>query len=177
MTWGLGYVPEQVWENPDTPASPYGADPTTASIGFRNGKAAGSAAPLIWGQAQYLRLVLDLKAGTLIDQPRITRARYLDPGPPANVPVTIASPTSGVAVTSAKTVVTGTTAPGARVDIAAGHPGSPANASTVRTTVANSHGAYSAAIAIPPAQGKTIITATATAGAHATGWAQESLQG
>jgi hypothetical protein len=63
------------------------------------------------------------------------------------------------------------------VDIAAGHPGSPANASTVRTTVANSHGAYSAAIAIPPAQGKTIITATATAGAQATGWSQESLTG
>ena len=58
MAWGLGYVPEQVWEDPDTPASPFGADPTTASIGFSNGKAAGSAAPLIWGQAQYLRLSL-----------------------------------------------------------------------------------------------------------------------
>ena len=92
-------MPEQGWEDPDTPASPFGADPTTASIGFRNGKAAGSAAPLIWGQAQYLRLVLDLKAGTLIDQPQITRARYLDPSPPADVPVTIASPAKGATVT------------------------------------------------------------------------------
>ena len=112
MTWGLGYVPEQVWEDPDTPASPFGADPTTASIGFSNGKAAGSAAPLIWGQAQYLRLVLDLQAGTLLDQPQITRARYLDPAAPANVPVTIASPTDGATVTDASTVVTGTTTPG-----------------------------------------------------------------
>ena len=116
MTWGLGYVPEQVWEDPDTPASPFGADPTTASIGFSNGKAAGSAAPLIWGQAQYLRLVLDLQAGTLIDQPQITRARYLDPAAPADVPVTIASPADGATVTGANTVVTGTTTPGARVD-------------------------------------------------------------
>jgi glucoamylase len=177
MTWGLGYVPEQVWEDPDTPASPFGADPTTASIGFRNGKAAGSATPLIWGQAQYLRLVLDLKAGTLIDQPQITRARYLDPGPPGHVPVTIASPAKGVTMTGTRTVVTGTTTPGALVDIAAGHPGSPAHSTTVVATVADSHGAYSATVPIPTANRRTIITAAATAGAHATGWAQESLKG
>ena len=175
MTWGLGYVPEQVWEDPDTPASPFGADPTTASIGFSNGKAAGSAAPLIWGQAQYLRLVLDLQAGTLIDQPQIIRARYLDPAAPADTPVTIASPANGATVTGANTVVTGTTTPGARVDVAAGQPGSAANTSTVVATVADSHGAYSATIPTP--SGTTIITATATVGAHATGWAQESVTG
>ena len=150
MTWGLGYVPEQVWEDPDTPASPFGADPTTASIGFRDGQAAGSATPLIWGQAQYLRLVLDLKAGTLLDQPRITRARYLDPAPPARVPVTITSPASGAAVTGPETVVTGTTSAGARV-----RPSPPvsrgleANASTVATTIADSHGVYSATVPTP----------------------------
>jgi glucan 1,4-alpha-glucosidase len=175
MTWGLGYVSEQVWEDPDTPASPFGADPTTASIGFSNGKAAGSAAPLIWGQAQYLRLVLDLQAGTLIDQPQITRARYLDPAAPADTPVTIASPANGPTVTGANTVVTGTTTPGARVDVAAGQPGSAANTSTVVATVADSHGAYSATIPTP--SGTTIITATATVGAHATGWAQEAVTG
>ncbi len=175
MTWGLGYVPEQVWEDPDTPASPFGADPTTASIGFTNGKAAGSAAPLIWGQAQYLRLVLDLGAGTLLDQPQITRQRYLDPAAPADVPVTIASPADGATVTGATTVVTGTTTPGARVDVAAGQPGSPANTSTVMETVAQSNGAYSATIPTP--SGTTIITAAATVGAHATGWTQEPVTG
>ena len=55
MSWGVGLVPEQVWEDPDTPASPYGSDPATESIGFTNGKAAGSATPLIWAQAQYLQ--------------------------------------------------------------------------------------------------------------------------
>ncbi len=175
MTWGLGYVPEQVWEDPDTPASPFGADPTTASIGFSNGKAAGSAAPLIWGQAQYLRLVLDLQAGTLLDQPQIVRARYLDPAAPADVPLTIASPANGATVIGASTVVTGTTTPGARVDVAAGQPGSPANSSTVVATVADSHGAYSATIPTP--SGTTIITAAATVGAHATGWTQEPVSG
>jgi glucan 1,4-alpha-glucosidase len=75
MSWGLGYVPEQVWEDPNLPASLYGSDPKTASIGFVNGKAAGSAAPLIWGQAQYLRLIRDLATGHLLDQPTITRLR------------------------------------------------------------------------------------------------------
>ncbi len=175
MTWGLGYVPEQVWEDPDTPASPFGTDPTTASIGFSNGQAAGSAAPLIWGQAQYLRLVLDLQAGTLIDQPQLTRARYLGPSAPASVPVTIASPADGATVTGAETVVTGTTTPGARVEIGAGQPAAPANSSTVVATVADSHGAYSATIPTP--SGATIITAAATVGDHATGWTQESVTG
>src|SRR5690348_8800343 len=49
---GVGLVPEQAWENPDLPASPFGSDPTTASIGFTDGKAAGSASPLTWAQAQ-----------------------------------------------------------------------------------------------------------------------------
>ena len=52
MSSGLGLVPEQAWEDPDTAASPYGSDPQTASIGFTNGKAAGSADPLIWAQAR-----------------------------------------------------------------------------------------------------------------------------
>ena len=42
---GEGLVPEQVWEDPDVAASPYGSDPTTASIGFTDGQAAGSASP------------------------------------------------------------------------------------------------------------------------------------
>jgi glucoamylase len=30
-------VPEQDWELPDLAASPFGADPTIASVGFRDG--------------------------------------------------------------------------------------------------------------------------------------------
>ena len=46
----MGLVPEQAWEDPDLAASPYGSDPTTASIGFTDGKAAGSASPLTWAR-------------------------------------------------------------------------------------------------------------------------------
>ena len=44
MARGVGLIPEQAWELPDLPASPFGTDPTQASIGFQNGKPAGSAA-------------------------------------------------------------------------------------------------------------------------------------
>ncbi|MBC7679727.1 MAG: glucan 1,4-alpha-glucosidase, partial [Pseudorhodobacter sp.] len=40
---GVGLVPEQVWEDPAVPASPFGTDPATASIGFVPGRPAGSA--------------------------------------------------------------------------------------------------------------------------------------
>ena len=60
---GVGLVPEQVWNYPDVPASPYGSDPSTASIGFTDGQPDGSAAPLTWAQAQLLRLIADMQAG------------------------------------------------------------------------------------------------------------------
>jgi glucoamylase len=176
MTWGLGYVPEQVWEDPDVPPSPYGANSTTASIGFQSGKAAGSATPLIWGQAQYVRLVLDLKAGTLLDQPKITRARYLDPRAPTVLPVTIATPADGASVTDGHTTVTGTTTPGALIQVSAAQPRSATDTTVVVATVANSHGSYSATIPTPTAHESTLITVAATAGSHATGWTQESIK-
>jgi hypothetical protein len=38
---GVGLIPEQDWELADLPPSPFGTDPTVASIGFRNGGPAG----------------------------------------------------------------------------------------------------------------------------------------
>jgi glucoamylase len=175
MTWGLGYVPEQVWEDPDTPASPFGTDPTTASIGFINGKAAGSAAPLIWGQAQYLRLVLDLGDRRLLDQPALTRARYVSSTAPADVPVTITAPAAGAMTTGATTTVTGTTTPGASVEVSSGQPGSPANATTIVATIADAMGQFSATVPTP--SGEDVITATAATGSRATGWAQTTVTG
>ena len=87
MSWGIGLMPEQVWEDPNIPAAPYGSNPATASIGFIDGKAAGSATPLIWAEGQYVRLIRDLQTSTLTDQPAITRDRYITSGPPTNAPV------------------------------------------------------------------------------------------
>ena len=57
---GVGLVPEQAWEDADLAASPFGTAPECASIGFVNGKAAGSASPLTWSAAQFVRLTADL---------------------------------------------------------------------------------------------------------------------
>jgi glucan 1,4-alpha-glucosidase len=171
MSWGIGLLPEQVWEDPNVPASAYGADPRTASIGFINGEAAGSANPLIWAQAQYVRLVRDLQTGTLLDQPGITRARYVDHGPPSAVPVTITAPSSSTS--DSTTRVTGTTAAGAAVVVAAGQPGAASDDTSVSQTVADAHGNFR--IAVPTPSGTTAITAAASTGPRATGWAQETV--
>ena len=68
---GVDLVPEQNWELPDLAASPYGTDPTVASIGFRNGGPAGSAAPLTWSAAQFVRLVAGMGAGTPVETPSV----------------------------------------------------------------------------------------------------------
>ena len=44
---------------PTSPRSPFGTDPTIASIGFQNGKPAGSAAALTWSAAGFVRLMLE----------------------------------------------------------------------------------------------------------------------
>src|SRR6202044_485576 len=95
MQAGQGLEPEQAWEDPDLAASPYGTDPATASIGFTDGAAAGSASPLTWAQAQELRLIASLGAGHNVDTPAVTTTRYITNGAPGSVPVTITAPGSG----------------------------------------------------------------------------------
>jgi glucan 1,4-alpha-glucosidase len=175
MSFGVGLLPEQVWEDPNDPASPYGADPATGSIGFVNGQAAGSAGPLVWAQASYLRLVRDLRSGSLLDQPAVTRARYLDGGGPSQVPLSITSPGAGSTVSTSTTVVKGTSAPGARIEVAAGQPASATNPTVVRATVADTAGNFQ--VSVPTSSGKTVITAAATRGRDATGWAQLAVTG
>jgi glucan 1,4-alpha-glucosidase len=170
MSWGIGLMPEQVWEDPDIPAAPYGANPATASIGFIDGQAAGSPTPLIWAEGQYLRLIRDLQTGTLTDQPAITRDRYIDNGPPTAVPVAITSPATGATV-SGSTTVTGTTARGAQVVISTAQTGSATDSSsTVRTSAPN--GQFSATVPTPP--GSDVITVAVSAGPHASGYVQEA---
>jgi glucoamylase len=171
---GEGLVPEQVWEDPDLPASPYGTDPTTASIGFTDGQAAGSASPLTWAQAQELRLIVDLGTGKDTDTPAITTARYVTHGAPAATTVTLTAPSSGATVEGSATTVTGTTAPGATVDIESQDTDTAAAATTVATT-ADSTGAFSATIAV--GFGTDVITAAATTPTGATGYTQTSVIG
>jgi glucoamylase len=174
MSWGLGMVPEQAWEDPNYPASPYGSDPTTASIGFKDGLAAGSAAPLIWAQAQYVRLLRDLQTGKVLDQPDITRTRYVSAGAPTVLALTITSPAPGASVPSSSTVVSGMTTPGGQVAVSAGQPGSATNpTSVVETSAPDGH----FSVTVPTPSGTTVITAAVTTGSHSSGWAQETVTG
>ncbi len=170
-TSGVGMMPEQSWENPDLAASPFGADPTVASIGFVNGKPAGSSSPLTWAQAQQARLVLALGAGRPLEQPSIVRDRYVRSGPPGMLPVTVTSPADNATVNAATVTVTGTTAPGATVDIQSTATDT-GGATTVTTVRASGSGAFSATVPAP--FGTSVITVAATKG-NATGYARRTV--
>ncbi len=170
MTSGQGLEPEQVWEDPAVPASPYGTDPATASIGFEPGQPAGSASPLTWAQAQYARLALDISAGRNLETPRIVSKRYVSHGMPGALPLTITSPISGSSVNAATVTLTGTTSPNATVD-AEGVGATGGSAATASTT-ADSAGNWS--LQLPTGFGSTTITVAATAG-RSTGYAQTTV--
>ncbi|HET6255247.1 MAG TPA: glycoside hydrolase family 15 protein [Puia sp.] len=61
-----GFIPEQVWDADDLPAKD-----------LYKGRYTGSAMPLTWAQAEYLKLAVSLKQGKVYDMPKHTRERYL----------------------------------------------------------------------------------------------------
>jgi glucoamylase len=187
---GVGLVPEQVWNYPNVPASPYGSDPSTASIGFTDGQADGSAAPLTWAQAQELRLVADMGSGKILEQPSVVAARYAgSSGAPASTPLSVTAPVSadggnvpvnltrpGATVDAASETITGTTAPGATVDVAVtGTPssgstvGASSPATSVRTVTAGSSGSFSVPVSLEPGTNSVeVATTSGTAARPAT---------
>jgi len=61
-----GMIPEQVWDRNDSPRPE-----------FRFGEGTGSATPLAWSMAQFVRLAINIKRGHNIETPAVTAARYL----------------------------------------------------------------------------------------------------
>ncbi|NJP97417.1 glucan 1,4-alpha-glucosidase [Nonomuraea sp. FMUSA5-5] len=173
MASGTGLIPEQAWENAALPASPYGTDPATASIGFRDGGPAGSASPLTWAQAQVVRLVLSLGSTRPVEQPDVVRRRYADP--PQAAPLTVTAPADGTAVPGTSVAVTGTTVPGARVEVAATpvDTGAPTQVVSVR---GGADGAFTAPA--PVAFGEVVLAVTATTSdGRRTGYARRTVVG
>src|SRR5207244_11070498 len=129
------------------------------SIGFSDGKAAGSASPLTWAQAQELRLILALATGSTPETPQFTTRRYVAHGPPGALNVTITAPANGSTLAATSTTVTGTTAPGARVSIESldATNGAP---SAVTATTAAPDGTFSAAV--PTGFGGNVVTVGAS---------------
>ena len=58
-------IPEQVWDRSESP-----------SDAFRFGEGTGSATPLAWSMAQFIRLAMNLKHGRNLDTPAIVAQRY-----------------------------------------------------------------------------------------------------
>ena len=61
-----GLLPEQVWDSADIP-----------DRGLFIGHASGSAMPLVWAHAEYLKLCRSLRDGEIFDRPPQTVQRYL----------------------------------------------------------------------------------------------------
>ena len=68
-----GLLPEQVWDAADIPERE-----------LRAGDATGSARPLVWAHAEYLKLRRSIRDGAVFDQPPQTIERYLRAGAPAS---------------------------------------------------------------------------------------------
>jgi glucan 1,4-alpha-glucosidase len=156
---GVGLIPEQDWELADRAASPYGTDPTVASIGFQDGKPAGSAAPLTWSAASFVRLAADIRAGQLLDQPANTTARYITHHQ-GTTSLTVTAPANESAVNGSPVTVTGTTVAGNNVSLAATNTDTSFTTATAET-IAAADGSFSASVAVTP--GTTVITVVATA--------------
>jgi hypothetical protein len=165
---GIGLIPEQVWESANLAASPYGTDPTLASIGFQDGKPAGSAAPLTWSAASFVRLAADIRAGRLLDQPANTTARYVT-HQQGTTTLTVTAPANESSINGSPVTVTGTTVAGNHVSVAATNTDT-GFGTTTAGAIAAADGSFSIPVAVTP--GTTVITVVATAAgggtAHAT---------
>ncbi|SDJ10358.1 glucan 1,4-alpha-glucosidase [Frankineae bacterium MT45] len=164
MNSGPGLVPEQVWDEPNLAAAPFGSDPTTASIGFVNGQADGSASPLSWGSASQVRLTADLVAGRNLEQPTQTKVRYVTHNQ-LTTPLDVTSPLDSTAV--GKTItVTGTASSGATIDVADVATDAN-NATTTSKTIAKADGSFTLSLTAAAGTNVLVISSTATNGGTA----------
>jgi hypothetical protein len=130
-------IPEQVWDEAQAAPAPYGYQP---------GKATGSASPLAWAMAQYVRLARAIAAGKPVETPAVVSDRYAT-GSTRTVPeLAITSPTSGSLAPTRTITVTGTT-DAEKVTIGNGD---------AAVTVTPSGGAFSAPVALQ--RGRNQIT-------------------
>ncbi|MGB7069410.1 MAG: glycoside hydrolase family 15 protein, partial [Pyrinomonadaceae bacterium] len=60
-------IPEQIWDDKDTPANP----DRQFIPELKFGEGTGSATPLAWSMAQFIRLATNLKAGRNLDTPQV----------------------------------------------------------------------------------------------------------
>jgi glucoamylase len=69
-------LPEQVWNAPDR-----------TNPNFQNGGPTGSAMPLAWAHAEYIKLVRSESEGKVFDRLDVVASRYLAPHPPSSLEI------------------------------------------------------------------------------------------
>jgi glucoamylase len=168
---GVGLIPEQDWDLPNLPASPPGSDPTTASIGFVNGKPAGSAAPLTWAAGSYVRLLRDIVANQILERPADTYDRYVA-HQQGQTSLTVTSPQDQSAVSGSPVTVTGTTAPGNTIYASATNTDNNSQTATA-STPANPDGSFS--LDLPVTGGTSVLNVVAVSPSGATAHVQRSV--
>ena len=89
-------IPEQVWDQPD-------------AHGFTFGEGTGSATPLAWSMAQFVRLAQSIDAGAPVERPALVADRYTEGDLPDGPALTLTSPEDGLKTDAPRVDVTGTT--------------------------------------------------------------------
>jgi len=168
---GVGLIPEQDWEVADLAASPYGTDPTVASIGFQDGHPAGSSAPLHWAAGQYVRLLQDIVANDILERPADTFNRYVN-HQVAFTTLTVTSPPDQSAVSGSPVTVTGTSVPGNTIYVAATNTDQNSQTTTV-TTSTQADGTFS--VSVPVSGGTTVLNVVAVSPLGATAFVQRTI--
>jgi len=168
---GVGLIPEQDWELPNLAASPFGTDPTVASIGFQNGQPAGSAAPLTWAAGVYVRLLTDITKSSLLEQPANTFNRYVA-HQQGQTSLTVTAPPNQSAVNSPSVTITGTSVAGNTIYVAATNIDNNSQ-TTLASTPANPDGSFSVTLAVTG--GTTVLNTVAVSPTGATAHDQRSI--
>jgi hypothetical protein len=136
-----------------------------------NGAAAGSASPLTWSAASFVRLAADLAAGRNVVLPAATHARYVA-RTQGTTPLVVTSPADNSSVAASPVTVTGTTAPGNTVYVAATN--TDANsATTIASATAAANGSFS--IDVPVTGGTNVLNVVAVSPGGGTGHVRRTV--
>ncbi|GCF08711.1 glucodextranase DOMON-like domain-containing protein [Dictyobacter arantiisoli] len=171
LSGGVGLIPEQDWDSANLAPSAYGTDPTTASIGFQIGKPDGSANPLTWSTASYVRLFNDIATQKIGEQPDDTYQRYVA-HKTSQARLTITSPAQNSAVSASPITVTGTGTAGDTIVISATNTDQQSQTSTAMIKVA-SNGTFKTSI--PVTGGNTVLNTVALSPQGATAHDQRTI--
>ena len=168
---GVGLIPEQDWELPNLAPSPYGTDPTVASIGFQNGHPAGSAAPLTWSAGVYVRLLVDLTKNSVLERPADTYNRYVA-HQQGQTSLTVTAPPNQSGVNGSPVTVTGTSVVGNTIHVAATNTDNKSQ-TTVVSTPTKPDGSFS--VSVPITGGTTVLNTVAVSPSGATAHDQRTI--